>query len=147
MSDETPAIDVPVTEVPPTETPVTEPPVQYLFDIDALVTDHDRLLQKEAEDRAIANTVENPDPIAFKTKLVEWASKGFPDSYPVFSVTITPPTVCSDGVTRDVSQYFEFLTGVSAFAKADTLTAKLKGMCVECSFPYENTFKFFVRRV
>ena len=137
MSDETP---VPTTEVPTTEVPAT---VEYLFDIDTLVTDHDRLLQKEAEDRAIASTVENPDPVALKAKLVEWASRGFPGAYPVFSVTLNPPAVCSDGVARDKHEYFTFLTGAPIWAKLTALSEKLKGMHLEYSAE-GNTFTIHI---
>jgi hypothetical protein len=134
---EVPTTEVPTTEVPTTEVPTTEP--VYLFDVNTLVTEHDRLLQKEAEDRALANTVEFPDMTAFKAKLVEWAGKGFPPAYAVLSFTLNPPAVCSDGVSRDPIEYFVFLTGATLLEKAQAFSAKLKGMHVEHEAYHEST--------
>lgn len=117
----------------------TEPPIDYLFDVDTLVSEHDLLLKKEAEDRAIANTVEFPDTTALKAKLVEWASKGFPSGSPVFSVTLNPPAVCSDGVVRDKHEYFTFLAGAPIWEKLKAFSEKLKGMHLEYSST-ENVF-------
>lgn len=112
--------------------PTTEQTTEYLFDVDALVSEHDLLLKKEAEDRALANTIEFPDTVAFKAKLMEWASNGFPRGHPVFSVTLSPPAVCSDGVTRnDFVEYAEFLCGTTILEMTTRFSSKLKGITIE----------------
>lgn len=104
---------------------------EYLFDVNTLLTEHDLLLKKEAEDRALVNTIEFPDMILFKSKLVEWASIGFPPNYVVYSITLVPPPACSDGVVRNMVEYASYLGGVSLEERVLRLSNKLKGMRLE----------------
>lgn len=132
MSEEVP---VPATEIPPSP---------FLFTIADLVSDHDRLLKKEAEDRALVDTIEFPDMTAMKAKLIEWATAGFPDAFPVFSITVNPPGACSDGASRGLFDYVAYLAGVPIADKMARLTAKLQGMYILCSYSgNEITFRVF----
>lgn len=124
------------------ELPIEEGPT-YLFDIAELVTEHDRLLQKEAADRAIVDTIEFPDTIALKARLVEWANNRFADGFSIFSITIDPPMVCSDGINRGLFEYIAYLAGVPIGEKMARLSAKLKGMYLQCSYS-GNTVTFHV---
>lgn len=126
------------------EQPEEEGP-RYLFDIDNLVLEQQQLVEKEATDRATANSVEFPDTEMLREKLREWATKGFPDGYPVFSFTIDPPQVCVDGVHRTLFEYIEYLTGVPISEKIIRLSSKLKSMHIECSY-CGNTVTFHVFR-
>ena len=143
-------VEVPVTEVPTdlsgtdiSGTEITPPVINYLFDIDNLVSEHDILLQKEAADRAIVDTIEFPDTLALKAKLVEWANRGFADAFSIFSITIQPPVVCSDGVSRSLFEYIAFLAGMPIGDKMKRLSDKLKGMTIQCSYS-GNTVTFHV---
>ena len=117
--------------------------MSYLFDIDALVTEHDRLLQKEADDRALVDTIEFPDTEMLRGKLVEWANNGFADGFAIFSITLDVPMICSDGVHRSLFEYIAYLAGVPVGDKMERLTTKLKGMYVQCSYS-GNTVTFHV---
>jgi hypothetical protein len=116
----------------------------YLFDIDSLVSEHDRLLQKEAADRAILDTIEFPDTTALGAKLVEWANNGFVDGFSIFSITVDPPSLCSDGVNRRLFDYIAYVSNSTIGEKMQRLTSKLKGMTVQCSYSgNEVTFHVF----
>lgn len=133
---------------PETET-VLEPeiaqPSPYLFTLDDLVSEHDLLLKKEAEDRALVDGIESPNPITLKAKLIEWAKQGFPDGFSVFSIEVNPPSVCSDGVSRGLFDYIAYVAGMSIADKMARLTAKLQGMYILCSYS-GNTVTFHVFR-
>lgn len=128
------------------DVPVPEPaPPVFLFTLNDLLSEHDLLLKKEAEDRALVDTIEFPDTTNLKSKLIEWATAGFPDSFPIFSITVNPPGTCSDGVSRSLFDYVQFVSGVSIAEKMARLTAKLQGMYVLCSYS-GNTITFHVFR-
>jgi hypothetical protein len=118
-------------------------PPPFIVDISDLMTEHDQLLQKEAADRALVETIESPNVEALGTKLTEWATQKFIDGFPIFSVTVDPPPVCSDGVSRKLFDYVAYLAGIPIGDKMQRLTDKLKGMYVQCSYS-GNTITFHV---
>jgi hypothetical protein len=109
-------------------------PPPYLYDIADLALEHDELLQKEATDRALVETIEFPDVETLRTKLIEWATQKFIDGFPIFSIKLDPPPVCMDGVSRKLFDYVAYLAGVPIGEKMQRLTNKLKGMYVQCSY-------------
>jgi hypothetical protein len=115
----------------------------YLYDVDRLLEERDQLLQKEAADRARVDTIESPDTTTLAAKLSEWAIKGFPGGFPIFSITLDPPTVCIDGIQRGLFDYVAYLAGMPIGDKMQRLTNKLKGMYVQCSYS-GNTITFHV---
>jgi hypothetical protein len=87
---------------------VLPPPVISMTDILSSV---ELLTQKEATDKS---TLESIGAIPFddlKSKLLTWGTLGFPNIYEIYRVAITPPTVCSDGVSRSLGDYIEFCSG------------------------------------
>ncbi len=125
--------ETPVTVLEPTPV-IVEEPSPYLITLDELLSSRDVLLGRETSDRQMIQYVENPDPIMLKRKLLEWAAAGFPDAFPVFTVTISPPEVCSDGIARGLYDYIHFVSGQSLADKMKALEAKLKGISVVNSF-------------
>lgn len=109
------------------------PPV-YIITLDELITSQQVLEQKEAEDKLLADTLDNPNTADFRAKLYQWAVQKFPDSFPVFSVTINPPQVCSDGVTRELYAYIQFCSGMSIAEKLLSLQSKMQGIQVLNSY-------------
>jgi len=67
--------------------------------------------QKEANDKALLESIGTASLEEITNKLIAWATSGFPNAYPLFEISITPPVVCSDGVTRDLSAYIQFCSG------------------------------------
>ena len=87
---------------------VLPPPVISMNDILSSV---ELVMQKEKEDKA---TLESIGTIGFndlKNKLLTWGTLGFPNVYEIYRIVITPPTVCSDGVSRSLGDYIEFCSG------------------------------------
>ena len=68
-------------------------------------------VQKETYDRAILDTLNQITFEALKTNLIQWATLGFPNAHPIHVMPITPPAVCSDGISRTLPDYVTFLMG------------------------------------
>lgn len=99
-----------------------------------LLTDTEVLKQKELQDRQIVDALENPDFTHLRQKLIQWTAAGFPYAFPVFSISVTPPQVCSDGVVRSLIDYVSYVAGMSIEAKLKKLEAKLEGIKVLNSY-------------
>jgi hypothetical protein len=138
-------VEVPVVEEPIVEEPIVEEPIDnliapptpgpfYIITLNELVSSQEVLLKKEANDKIIADTIDNPNVVELRAKLLQWATLGFPDAFAVFSVTVTPPPVCSDGVTRSLYDYIQFCSGVSIADKLTSLQSKLQGIQVLNSY-------------
>lgn len=132
------------TAVVPESGPASVPtgPV-YLFDINDLISEHDRIVAKEAEDKKVIEAIEFPDVNQLRARLIEWAQKGFPDGHSIFSIVIQPPSVCADGTSRSLFDYIEYVSGGPISNWMDRLTARLNGMYVQCSYS-GNTITFHV---
>ena len=84
----------------------------YIATIDQLVSQQSVALTQETGDRAALLPLTNPGSHNFNPALQAWASAGFPAAYPVVSLTLSPPSPCSDGTTRtSVYEYVSYLTG------------------------------------
>jgi hypothetical protein len=99
-----------------------------------LLTDTEVLKQKELQDRQIVDALENPDFTHLRQKLIQWTTSGFPYAFPVFSISVTPPQVCSDGVVRNLCDYIAYVAGMSIETKLKKLEAKLEGIKVLNSY-------------
>lgn len=115
MSD----ISVPAPAPPPA--PIT---------IDDLLNSVEVITQKETQDKSALESIGNMGHDELKSKLLSWATAGFPNVYEVHRVTITPPAVCSDGVTRDLAEYITFCSGKSIGEHVEILAAKVTGMVI-----------------
>jgi hypothetical protein len=107
----------------------------YITTIDELMSIRDVVLQTEAADRAALNTMFNPDPGVLKSKLVEWASKGFLPYSVLSTIQLTPPTTCSDGNARGFYAYALYLLDSPLEPLLETMSTQVLGV----------TFKFFLR--
>jgi hypothetical protein len=83
----------------------------YIATIDQLVTQQSLALAQEAADRASLLPLTNPGSYNFTPALQAWASDGFPALGTLVTVTLTPPSPCSDGTTRTVYEYVSYLLG------------------------------------
>lgn len=85
-----------------------EPPVIRLSDI---LVEQTSILEREGNDRTKLNALVTPDLISIRAKLIAWASRGFPSNCDLVVFSMTPPNPCSDGASRNIYQYIEFLSG------------------------------------
>ncbi len=135
MSDETVPEYVPVPEDIPQDPPVPVPEIVSILDIE---NERDLWVQRETNmKRLLQNTFLNVPVNALKPALLNWAMTGYPALFPILSVQIDMPPVCSDGITRDVQAYLEFCFGCPLSAVVDELSPKLVGMLV--SYVYTRT--------
>lgn len=112
---------------PPEETQLQPSP--FLISIDELLGEQIIIEQRETKDRAELGKIENPPDITqLRNTLLQWAKQGFPYAFPLFSLTLYPPNVCSDGVTRTLYPYIEYIMGESIVTLMAKLEAKLQGI-------------------
>ena len=83
----------------------------YIATIDQLVTQQSLALAQEATDRAALLPLTTPTSYGYTPALQAWASDGFPALGTLVTVTLTPPSPCSDGTTRTVYEYVCYLLG------------------------------------
>jgi hypothetical protein len=69
------------------------------------------VLQKETADKARLEAIGGITVETLRTALIHWGVLGFPNAWVLHSSTITPPQVCSDGVTRGLEDYIVFCSG------------------------------------
>jgi len=119
---------------PVPEEPVPEPS-PYIATLDELIGSAEATLKKESDDRALVQQISNPNPASLKTKLLEWASVGFPSAYEIISISLVPPSVCTDGQVRTKFDYVNYLLGMQLGDQLRVLETKLPGMALSYSTP------------
>jgi hypothetical protein len=132
----------------PGDTEYVPPPPEpsYIMTLEQLVASQEALVSKESADRALVANFVNPDSAAVRTRLLQWASAGFPNIFVLLSIDLTPPSVCLDGTARSGFQYIEYLTGTSLSDHVRALELKLPGMSLSYSTP-RNTICIHVTKV
>lgn len=91
--------------------------------------------QKEAQDKAMLESIGTISFETLRVTLIQWAKAGFPNASPLYSVGITPPETCSDGVRRSLSDYVPFVTGKTM----TELIAPLQARCPEFVVSFATT--------
>ena len=142
MSEITPEEPVTTEQPVTTEEPVTseqpttsEEPATYpaTVSIDDILSEHDVIAQKEVTDRAELVKIGETTPEQLRPALIAWAKAGCPAAHRLFSVSVTPPAVCSDGVARDFFPYVEYVLGAPVHTYMMQLQDKLVGMTLSYS--------------
>ena len=109
-------------------------PVPSIATFEELMSSHAVIVAQEAADRAVLAPLLNPTREAYRPQLFAWASAGFPAIYVVQSFTLTPPSVCSDGVTRDAVNYAWYLLGIEIGEILTKIQSMMTGITVSYSF-------------
>jgi hypothetical protein len=121
-----------------------EPP--QIASLDELMQSYAVVVAKETADKQYLNGLTNPLREQYRPQLFQWAGLGFPPTFIVQSFEITPPNVCSDGVTRDPMAYLQFLlTPTTLDTILDAIRALMPGIGVSFSF-LGNTLRIHVSR-
>ena len=110
---------------------VTQPPVSEIITLDDILADVDIIRKKESEDKALIESIGNLSTNYIRQKVKLWALSNLPDLFRFYQVTIVLPTVCSDGVARNIQDYTHFLTSMSLNDHVDKLRAKIQGFRIE----------------
>jgi hypothetical protein len=129
---------------PSAATGPTEPP--NIITLEELLQSYDVTLAKESIDRQSLNGLVNPQREHYRPQLFQWAAGAFQPAFIVQSFEITPPNICSDGVTRDTMAYLQFLLSPTNLdGVLDAIRALMPGINVTFSF-LGNTLRIHVSR-
>ena len=91
--------------------------------------------QKEAQDKAALESIGTISFETLRVTLIQWAKAGFPNASPLYSVAISPPETCSDGVKRSLTDYVPFVSGKTMAE----LIAPLQARCPEFVVSFATT--------
>ena len=106
------------------------PPKPDILSLEDLISDSEVLAQQEQQHKADVEGISSMTTTSLKPMLLQWAKQGFPGLFEIYRLTITPPTVCSDGIVRGLGDYIEFCSGKPLHEHVDELKKKLTGMDV-----------------
>ncbi len=108
------------------------PPPILLSDILAAT---DLIEQKEPADKSALEAIGAMTFEVLRTNLIQWGRAGFSNAFPIYSVAVTPPPTCSDGVVRSLADYVPFVTGKTM----TELIAPLQARCPEFVISFATT--------
>jgi hypothetical protein len=94
-------------------------------------------LQLETTDKGKLSVLLNPNTAALTPAFLQWTSRGFPPIFVLASIILSPPTVCSDGVTRNIYDYATFLLGADLSSRVQIFATNFSGM--EMSYTVSGT--------
>jgi hypothetical protein len=92
---------------------------------------------QEADDKAKLESIGLISFENIRASLLQWATSGFPNAYKIHEVPMTAPSVCSDGVTRNLPDYIVFCSGKTINEHVDVLQQRLVDIIV--SFAYSGS--------
>jgi hypothetical protein len=130
----------------PTGPVISQPgPPPMLIDISELLSSHAGIKQQEITDRSTLSILLNLPRDSIRTSIIQWAELGFPPIYILQQLTVTPPAVCSDGVSRSLYDYITYLLGQDMAAINTSIQALCVGVLISYSFQ-GNTVRIHVSR-
>lgn len=106
--------------------PTPPPP---LITIEELLQLKEVIERKENQDRVVCGQINLPYD-ALRQKLLDWAIAGFPSAYEISRVQIEPPSKCSDGVTRNIYEYIQYLSNKSLDEHLQMIRDQVSGIRV-----------------
>ena len=92
------------------------------------------ITQKELADKARLDAIGGISVETLRTALIQWGVLGFPNAWVLYSSTIAPPTVCSDGVTRTLEDYIQFCSGKTIAEHVAVLQEKVASSDITLGF-------------
>jgi hypothetical protein len=104
---------------------VEQIPAPTTLTLEDLLNDQSLVLAKEQSDKSLLDTIGNQGIETLRPILLEWILKGRPPVFPILSLDIHPPTRCSDGEVRSLTDYIQFCSGKTINEHVDLLQAKL----------------------
>lgn len=116
-----------------------------VVDIAELLASHGAVQTQEAADRQTLSVLLNESRDTLRPQMFAWAATGFPPVYIVQQFTVTPPMVCSDGVTRTIYDYVVYLLGQDMGVTIAAIQALCNGVEISYSFA-GNTLRIHVSK-
>jgi hypothetical protein len=120
---------------------VPTPPIT----IEELMDSYDAKVAQEELDKTTVCNMINESSDSLRIVLLQWASLRFPDAYIIKRITLNIPSICSDGVTRTVSEYFMYCLGSDMVTLLEKFKEKVQGIDFGYSFE-SNTLRIHVTR-
>ena len=121
---------------------VPTPPIT----IEELMNSYDAKVAQEELDKTTLYNMLNESSDSLRTVLLQWASHRFPDAYIIKRITLNIPSVCSDGVSRTVSEYFMYCFGTDMVTLLEKFKEKVQGIDFGYSFE-NNTLRIHVTKI
>jgi hypothetical protein len=106
----------------------TQPEPIHIATLDELLSSHAAVVAQEAADTVTLACLSSPTREGYRTQLFQWAAAGFPDLYIVQSIYIAPPSICADGVVREIGKYAEYRMGRDLGSVVTSLAALMTGI-------------------
>ncbi len=100
---------------------------QETVSLSDILSDVSTYRYRETLDRAKFLGLLNPNVGDMKTKLAAWVAGGFRGSCDLFCIQITAPNVCSDGASRSLFEYIEFVSGKTYLDHVNKIQSILTG--------------------
>ena len=119
---------------------------QYIATISELLSSYEATKLQESKDKTALSVLLTENGNSLRSPLFQWAALGFPDIYILQSFTVTPPSVCSDGVTRTMIEYIEYLLETNLTTLITGLQSRLMGIQVSFSI-LGQAFRIHVSRI
>ena len=118
-----------------TETPaLVEPAPPAPLRLEDILSSVELLRSKESADKSLLESIATISFDSLKPKLIQWAVSGFRNAYTIYEIPMVAPPLCSDGETRTLQDYVEFVSGKTIQAIVAELQARLADIVV--SFAY-----------
>ena len=108
--------------------PGPPPPPPPPITLDDIMTSVEYIRIKEQTDKVSLESIGNMTPDSLKIQLIQWATGGFQNVYVIMKVTIQPPQICSDGVSRELTDYIQYCSGKSIQEHVQILQDKVVGI-------------------
>jgi hypothetical protein len=120
-------------------------PAPLVVDISELLASYGAVQSQETIDRTKISVLLNETRETLRPQMFTWAAAGFPSVYIIQQFQLAPPSVCSDGVARSVSEYVPYLLGQDMAATIAAIQAMCTGVQISYSFQ-ENTLRIHVTK-
>jgi hypothetical protein len=130
-------MDASGTPVDASENPVVAPPpapAPAPVTLADILSATELLAQKELADKARLDAIGGISTDTLRTALIQWGVLGFPNAWILHQVTIAPPQVCSDGVSRSLEDYLQFCSGKTIAEHVAVLQEKVASEDITLGF-------------
>lgn len=117
-----------------TDQPAVQPTPSDCIYLDDLLSAQEVLKNQETSDKALLDAIANVPVQVIKPRLINWASTGFQNAYTIYEIPIKAPPICSDGQTRSLQDYVQFVSGKTIHEHVDVLQKRMPDFIV--SFAY-----------
>jgi hypothetical protein len=114
--------------------PAPAPVDETIIRLDDILSSQSLLKTQELSDKGLLEGIGNIPVQVIKPRLIQWASTGFQNAYPIYDVPIRVPPICSDGERRTLQDYVQFVSGKTIQEHVATLQTRLPDIVV--SFAY-----------